>query len=959
MSHQFKSTVISWGKRTYLKRSRRDNYILYGGKMKVLQPYACTALMIIFALIIADTAGFAQDNFQSKGRGRTYTGAALQEISFPIGGIGTGSISLGGRGQLRDWEIFNKPDKGSQLDFTFFAIWAQAGSKPGVARILERKSIPPYRGGGHGVSQRALSGLPRLEEAEFTGGYPFAKIKFRDPSLPVVVELEAWNPFIPLNVAESALPVAIFKWTIINPTSDPVSVSLAASMFNPIGDRYVNVKGEKPGLGMNINEYLDAGNFRGLHFSSQKVKKDDPNHGTMAVATSWKDLDVQTRWYRGGWWDQCHIFWDDFSQDGRIKELKDTLASDEGGSDVGSMVLHATIPPNGTISFSVFITWYFPNRENYWNSEPSVRGQIMRNYVAKKFNNAWEVAEYVVENLPRLEEETRSFHDALFNSTYPEYVLDAVSSQMSTLKSNVCILLEDGSFFGFEGVSDKGGCCPLNCTHVWNYEQTLAFLFPELERSMRETDFLNNTLPNGYMTFRTFIPLGENWWKFKACADGQMGCIMKAYREWKLSGDTQWLKKIWKYVKLALEFAWKGSGDPPPVGFKWTKEQIPMPWDPNRDGVMEGEQHNTYDIEFYGPNTMTGSLYLGALKAASEMAEALGEKSTAREYKNLFESGSKKYDELLWKDDYYIQKVNVLKGLEVPVHLISPEESCSPDCKKKSSLSSSDSTCKNPKYQYGEGCLSDQLLGQYLAHVVGIGYVLNPDHVRKAMKSIYDYNFKQSLSEFGNVQRVYALNDEAGLLLCSWPRGNRPALPFVYSDEVWTGIEYQVAASLIYNGWIDEGLNIVKAVRDRYNGERRNPWDEEECGHHYARAMASWAVLLSLSGYYYDGIDQEMTFVPRISKSDFRTYWSCGSGWGTFSQQKGERKSLSRLDLTYGSLQLKTLKLDSAVRSGRKVEARLNGKPVDISISENRDGVKINFGRGLKLRKNDILEIEL
>jgi uncharacterized protein (DUF608 family) len=560
-----------------------------------------------------------------------------------------------------------------------------------------------------------------------------------------------------------------------------------------------------------------------------------------------------------------------------------------------------------------------------------------------------------VENLPHLEQETRAFHDALFSSSYPDYVLDAVSSQMSTLKSNVCILLEDGSFFGFEGVSDKGGCCPMNCTHVWNYEQTLAFLFPELERSMRETDFLFNTLPSGYMTFRTLIPLGENWWKFKACADGQMGCIMKAYREWKLSGDTEWLRKIWKNVKSALEFAWKGPGDPPPTGFKWTKEQISMPWDPNRDGLMEGEQHNTYDIEFYGPNTMTGSLYLGALKAASEMAEAIGEKGAAELYENLFNSGSKKYDELLWKDDYYVQKVNVLKGLTVPAHLISPEEGCSPECKKKSALGSSDSSCSSPKYQYGEGCLSDQLLGQYLAHVVGVGYVLNPDHVRKAMKSIYDYNFKNPIGEFSNVQRVYALNDEAGLLLCSWPRGNRPALPFVYSDEVWTGIEYQVAASLIYNGWIDQGLYIVKAVRDRYNGERRNPWDEEECGHHYARAMASWAVLLSLSGYYYDGIDHEMTFTPRVAKDDFSTFWSCGSGWGTFK----EKSSTLKLDLLYGTLNLKTLKLDASLPTSKKTQARVNDKIVDISLSKSKDGLKVIFGRGISLVKGDVLEIEL
>jgi uncharacterized protein (DUF608 family) len=629
--------------------------------------------------IVAGQIAFGQQKGQ-----RTFSGPALQEIGFPIGGIGTGSISLGGRGDLRDWEIFNKPDKGSRLDFSFFALWAQQDGKKPVARVLERQVMPPYRGGGHGVPQRLLSGLPRLEEAEFTGEYPFATIRFKDRNLPVRVELEAWNPFIPLNVDDSALPLAFFSWKLTNPSSDTVRVSLATSLSNPIGNKYANVKGEKPGLGRNVNEFREGVGIRGLVLSSLKVKPDDPNYGSMGLVTTWDDLDVVTRWYRGGWWDQCHTFWDDFSDNGRVKNVRDTLSSDEWRSDVGSLILHAAVPPRGFVTLPMLITWYFPNRENYWNGEAEVRGKMMRNYVARKFGSAWEVGGYFFKNQQRLEQQTRAFHSALFNSTLPGYVIDAVSSQMSTLKTNVGVLLEDGSFFGFEGNSDNGGCCPLNCTHVWNYEQTLALLFPQLERSMRETSFLHNTLPNGYMTFRTLIPLGEYWWRFKACADGQMGEIVRVYREWKISGDTQWLQKLWPKVKLALEFAWRGTGDPPPKGFEWTKEQVSMPWDPDKNGMMEGEQHNTYDIEFYGPNTMTGSLYLAALKAGAEMAEALGEADKAGEYSSLLKQGAALYDEKLWGKDYYVQDVYVLKGLQVPKHLISPEgEECGSDCECK------------------------------------------------------------------------------------------------------------------------------------------------------------------------------------------------------------------------------------------------------------------------------------
>jgi hypothetical protein len=524
------------------------------------------------------------------------------------------------------------------------------------------------------------------------------------------------------------------------------------------------------------------------------------------------------------------------------------------------------------------------------------------------------------------------------------------------------MLLEDGSFFGFEGLGDSYGCCPLNCTHVWNYEQTVAYLFPQLERSMRETDFLHNTLPNGYMTFRTLVPLGNYWWKFKACADGQMGAIIRAYREWKLSGDTEWLRRIWPKVKLALEFAWLGPGTHPPKGLEWTNEQITMPWDPDKNGVMEGEQHNTYDIEFYGPNTMTGSLYLGALKASTEMAGAMGEPAKAKEYETLFENGSRLYDEKLWNGNYYVQDVSVLKGLSIPKHLISPTtEQCdaASECRKTAGGEKSAFTCGDtiPKYQYRTGCLSDQLLGQYLAHVAGLGYVLDREHVRTAMRSIFEHNFKRSMAEFHNVQRVYALNDEAGLLLCSWPKGDRPSLPFVYSDEVWTGIEYQVAATLIYNGWLKEGLAVVKAVRDRYNGTQRNPWDEEECGHHYARAMASWALLLALSGYHYDGVAHLISFAPAVSREDFRTFWSCGTGWGTFAQKETNISFDASLALQYGSLNLGTLSLAWRAPKGKEPVVTINGVRQAATLAQREGTIQIVLRDPTVLKKGDVVRV--
>jgi non-lysosomal glucosylceramidase len=275
-------------------------------------------------------------------------------------------------------------------------------------------------------------------------------------------------------------------------------------------------------------------------------------------------------------------------------------------------------------------------------------------------------------------------------------------------------------------------------------------------------------------------------------------------------------------------------------------------WDSDNDFVLDSQQHNTYDIEFYGPNSLVNSMFYGALKAGAEMAAALGETERSQRYLQALEAGSAKMDQMLWNGEYYIQVIDDVNRY---------------------------------KYQYGTGCLSDQLLGQMLSHVAGLGYVLPKEHVKQAVKSIFKYNFFEDFYTHCSAQRTYALNDEKGLVLCSWPHGGRPKFPFVYSDEVWTGIEYQVAAHLIYEGFVDEGLTIVKAVRDRHDGIRRNPWNEVECGNHYARSMASWALLTALSGYKFDLVKGELEFNPAIHKEDFSCFFSCGKAWGIYSQK--------------------------------------------------------------------------
>ncbi len=879
---------------------------------------------------------YAKSELHQVGPQQPYTGRRLSQIAFPLGGIGTGSISLAGTGALVDWELWNRPNLGSVLPYSFLTLWAQAEGGAPVTKVVQSPPQPPfsgqgggsYRGFGFGVTRENGAGLPRLRSGTFHGEYPLSWIDFEDPDMPLAVTLEAYNPFIPLNDKDSGLPVAILSVRLHNRGDRAVRAALAANLYNAVG-----YPGEGPFVGPSIggstNAYVERRGVRGLLMTSDRYSEEDPRHGSMALTTTWADVDHQTCWLRGGWFDAYHRFWDDFSSTGTLCDrIYDTTSPDRQG-DVGSVVLKAEIGPQETVVLPVVITWHFPNFQKYWGQAPcdceggECGRPTWKNYYATWFSDALEVSEYVAEHAQRLYDETAQFHDTLFASTLPPYVLDAVSSQMSTLKTTTCLRLTDGTFYGFEGCHCDAGCCEGSCTHVWNYAQSLAFLFPALERSMRTADYTYNLSEDGHMGFRLQLPLGSDPSRFHAAADGQMGGLIKVYRDWKLSGDDAWLGAIWPQVKRALAYAW-------------------VTWDRDRDGVMEGVQHNTYDIEFWGPNTMMGSLYLGALRAAEEMARYLGEDGQADAYRALYERGRAWMDAELFNGEFYVQRVNTEAYKSSPHKLEESMGGQIPDA---------------PKYQYGEGCLSDQLLGQWLARVAGLGDLLNPEHVRAALRAVFLYNWRSDFWDHPNPQRIYALNDEKGLLLCSWPRGGRPELPFVYSDEVWCGIEYQVASHLIYEGMVDEGLCIVKGVRERHDGERRNPWNEFECGSHYARSMASWGLLTALSGYEFDAVQGRVSFAPRLHAQDFRTFWSLDSGWGSYAQRLEDGCAEVELSVAYGELMLRELYLGS-IETIRSAQVALEGEPMPATFVAEESGWTVLLGEPLILKPGQVLTIK-
>ncbi len=808
--------------------------------------------------------------------GFIYTGQNTKEISFPLGGIGAGCIGLGGNGRLIDFEIFNKPNKNSFNGFSHIAVKAENEDRVADTRVLNGDIQPPYMGepnggnfGGYGfgVTRFALTGLPHFEESVFTAKFPFASVDFKDSHFPGTVKLTAFNPFIPLNNKDSSLPAAFFEVEFNNSTNKELTYTAAFSLTNPAKSSNRNLAGKE-------------GTFSYISLNNARDEADKPEYGNMCVSTDCADAGAQNYWYRGEWFDSLGVYWRDFSKSGDIpaRDYRDKTEK----QDTATLTGRVKAAPNSKVTVKFIVSWYYPNCVNYWNPEKCGCGgdcepQTWQNYYASLFNHAKDCALYSFENFNKLKKQSQLFSDALYSSALPESVLDAVTANIAVLKTPTCLRLPDGSFYGFEGCHCAEGCCEGSCTHVWNYAYALPFLFPALERSMREMDYRYNMNEFGGMTFRMQLPLGRERGSFRPCADGQFGGIIKVYREWKICGDKEWLSALWPGVKKNLEYAWsEGNYDK---------------WDPDKTGVLHGRQHHTLDMELFGPNSWLTGFYLAALKAAAEMGNYLGDHAAAQEYAGLFKKGKTWVEENLFNGSFYYQKIDVKDE-----SVLEPYENV---------LNYWNFEAKEIKYQIGEGSAIDQVLAQWHANICGLGEIFDKAKVKKSLETIYQYNFKKDMRNHFNPCRIYCLNDERGTVICEWPDPvKKPVIPVPYSEETMHGFEYQAAVHMLQEGLVKQGVELIKAVRDRYDGYRRNPWNEIECGSNYARSMASYAALLAFSGFMFDMPNLTVGFNP-IEQGDCSFFWSLNSGWGLF-ERHSETVSIKVL---YGELNISRLKL--------------------------------------------------
>ena len=735
-----------------------------------------------------------------------------------------------------------------------------------------------------------MCAFPHFKKVRFNGEFPIATLTFEDDNFPARVILKAFNPFIPLYADNSSIPAAFFDIKIKSNVDD-VKYTVILSVQNPF-------KATK-------NIKIDSNEYTAIKMIHAGVELSDKEYGDMTIAVDEKDGIYQEYWYRGEFsgditvHDDITVFWHELCEG----NLENRHFDDAGKGDLCSIGAEKIINNRQSKDFRFVISWNVPNNYNYWVPHKDENGNdiLWKNYYSTLFSDSTESAFYSLNAWKDLYSKTLKFSKLLQGCTLDKSVIDAVSSTISVLKSPTVLRLEDGTLYGWEGVHAHDGSCEGTCTHVWSYAYALCFLFPELERSLRDTEFRYDTDKDGRMYFRTHLPLGHGHIVQPPCVDGQMATIIKIYRDWKITGNSKWLKDNWNNIKKVLEYAWN--------------ENNTYEWDRNHDGVLEGRQHHTLDLELFGPSSWLQSMYLCALKAASEMAEFLEDNEKSKEYAELFEKGYKWTKNNLFNGKYFFHKTD-LKNKAIIEHFNCPEYWSN----EKGEI----------KYQIGEGSVIDQMLGQWHSNICGLGDIFDKKQRKTALESMLQSNYKRSLREFANMWRVFAFNDESGSIMCDYPEGTRkPIIPIPYCEECMTGFEYSFAGLLISEGLIEEGIDVVKAIRDRYDGKKRNPYNEIECGSNYARPMASFALLPIFSGFDFNLPKHHIGFSPIID-GDFKCFWSLGTGWGNFARGKKEYK----VTVAYGSLPIESLTLGGC---GKVKNVFIDGK--NIPFKQNGDNI--------------------
>ena len=827
----------------------------------------------------------------------------LQYIGMPVGGILCGMLYLGGDGRLWLWDVFNKNQTGvvyKDIPWHEKIQGNEAVLRPfdGANYVQPVKDIRPLdQGFALCFETDGKKFIKKLEqddwdEIAFEATYPMAAVHYSHKDIPVGITVNVYSPFIPLNEDDSGLPATIYSFHFTNKTNKPVTISVAgwlenkSSVYTAVDEQYSRMNSSviKNDLSLvtgitknrnwgddNFYYKADYGNFSIASFNPSTIV----NTGCDSSAIN-------------------DLFF--------TKENKSESTAPFDKKLTASVCNKVIVQPGEKKDLHYCISWYFPNLSFY-----SIKNETKR-YYAKKFKSSSEVAEYVYTNFERLSSLTALWCDSYYkNSSLPNWFLERTFLNISTLATTTSHRFSSGRFYAWEGV----GSCAGTCTHVWQYAQAMARIFPALERDTRErVDFGIAFHEDGHIGFR-----GE--YDEQPAIDGQAGRILGVYREHRTSADDNFLKRLWPATKKGIEFILKQDRD--------------------GNGMVDSQLENTLDAKWPGEIAWIVGICLAAVKAGQLMAEEMNDDSFAIKCKTFFDLGKANMEKELFNGEYFIHKADPKFG--------------------KTVLGSYNT------------CHIDQVYGQSWAFQAGIKErIIDRQKTLSALKSLWKYNFLNDVGPYLATHhggRPYALPGEGGMLMNTNPKnedlpyGVKDAWQVTYFHECMSGFEHQAAAHMMAEGMTDEALALTKTVHDRYHAAKRNPFNEVECSDHYARAMASYGTYITACGFEYHGPKGYIRFAPKINSTNFNAAFTVSEGWGSYLQKKIKNSWSYQLEIKHGKLAIKTISLQSDLKKINKATVFINDQRNEPVITPDGNNITIEFTKPVIITESQVLKIIL
>ena len=822
----------------------------------------------------------------------------LQYIGMPVGGIGCGTVYLGGDGRLWLWDVFNKNQTGViyknvkwhekiQFNFDFLRPFDGANYVEPVKDIrpLEQGFAVRIELDGRTIIKKLQA--DDWEEVSFEATYPMATIRYLDKNLPVAITLRAYSPFVPFNEDDSGLPCTVLSFSVENRGNAKANVTFIGWLENK--SSYYSATGEEY---FHINEAKREGSLASVVGSAGSYNWVDetfvyaPDYGDFCLSVINNQARVNTN---------VRLSFDDSFFDGSNEEKAKVDSREKA---IGTVGVFDAVGAGQKAEVNFIVSWYFPNLTFELLKKEGGR------YYANKFKSSHEVAKYVELNFERLSTQTQLWCDTWYNqSTLPYWFLERTLLNISTLATTTVHRFQSGRFYAWEGI----GSCPGTCNHVWQYAQAVGRLFPALERDTRERVDLGIAFhEDGHIGFR-----GE--YDTQPAVDGQAGRILGIYREHQMSADDTFLKKNWPKTKHAINFLLKQ--------------------DTNGDGMTDTQLENTLDAKWPGEIAWIVGLSIAAVKAGGKMAEEMGDVEFAKTCREYVVNGSGNMEKNLYNGEYFIHRPDRIKGRTV----IGSYNTCHID------------------QVYGQSWAFQVGLGRIIAQEKTLSAL------RALWKYNFTTDVGPYLKDHHG-GRPYALPGESGMIMNTNPRseadpyGVKDAWQVTYFHECMSGFEHQVASHMMAEGMVEESLILTRAIHDRYHAAKRNPFNEVECSDHYARAMASYGTFISAVGFTSHGPKGEIGFAPKLNKSDFKSAFTAADCWGTYTQKKNGGQQEHHLVVKYGKLTLKKINLEKTERI-KTVAVSLDGKRIISRSSQRGSSVVIEIDEQLVINAGQQLAI--